>query len=347
MATVLLVRHGETTWNRSGRVQGWAPTPLTERGHEQAAALGAHLASTVDVDRLVSSDLRRAQETARYIARETESELTTDAASDMGLCSGTPLAIGMLDSAAELVGVGATEISVALVRLGTAGGVMTLTPRPAWRAGCMLYPHPVRPLWYYQAGTNAATTSLEWALSLFGIDTAGDAYALLDAEVASVAPGAEGMLFHPYLRGERAPYWSSRIRGGFSGVTIRHSRPAFLRSVLEGVAYSMRDCTSLLDWNSVTDIRVCGGGAKSTAWCQIMADVLALPVRQVTFQDASALGAALAAVAGCTDTDLAQLAHDAGLDSRLFEPERDNVATYEEGFRRYKEIAQQYLRTFS
>ncbi|WP_142857424.1 histidine phosphatase family protein [Salinigranum halophilum] len=80
MATVLLVRHGETTWNRSGRVQGWAPTPLTERGHEQAAALGAHLASTVDVDRLVSSDLRRAQETARYVARETESELTTDAA---------------------------------------------------------------------------------------------------------------------------------------------------------------------------------------------------------------------------------------------------------------------------
>jgi probable phosphoglycerate mutase len=80
MATVLLVRHGETTWNRSGRVQGWAPTSLTTRGREQAAALGAHLASTIDVDRLVSSDLRRAQETARSVAREVGVEPTTDAA---------------------------------------------------------------------------------------------------------------------------------------------------------------------------------------------------------------------------------------------------------------------------
>jgi probable phosphoglycerate mutase len=79
MATVLLARHGETTWNRSGRVQGWAPTPLTERGHDQAAALGAALASTADVDRLVSSDLRRAVETARHVARATGVDPETDA----------------------------------------------------------------------------------------------------------------------------------------------------------------------------------------------------------------------------------------------------------------------------
>jgi probable phosphoglycerate mutase len=80
MATVLLARHGETTWNRSGRVQGWAPTPLTERGHEQAAALGKYLASTYDLDRLVSSDLRRAQETARYVAREAGADPISDPA---------------------------------------------------------------------------------------------------------------------------------------------------------------------------------------------------------------------------------------------------------------------------
>ncbi|WP_318567812.1 histidine phosphatase family protein [Salinigranum marinum] len=78
MATVLLARHGETTWNRSGRVQGWAPTPLTDRGHDQAAALGAALASTADVGRLVSSDLRRAVETARHVARATGVDLETD-----------------------------------------------------------------------------------------------------------------------------------------------------------------------------------------------------------------------------------------------------------------------------
>lgn len=78
MATVLLVRHGETTWNRERRVQGWAPTPLTERGHEQAAAVAAHVAAEYDVDRLVASDLRRAKETAREVVRATGAPLALD-----------------------------------------------------------------------------------------------------------------------------------------------------------------------------------------------------------------------------------------------------------------------------
>jgi probable phosphoglycerate mutase len=95
MATVLLARHGETTWNRSGHVQGWAPTRLTERGHDQAAALGAHLASAHDVDRLVTSDLRRAQETARHVARETGCEPVADRAwreRDFGSLQGLSIA---------------------------------------------------------------------------------------------------------------------------------------------------------------------------------------------------------------------------------------------------------------
>jgi probable phosphoglycerate mutase len=95
MATVLLARHGETTWNRSGRVQGWAPTPLTERGHDQAAALGTHLAAAHDVARLVSSDLRRAQETARHVARETGVEPRFDRAwreRDFGCLQGLSVA---------------------------------------------------------------------------------------------------------------------------------------------------------------------------------------------------------------------------------------------------------------
>jgi probable phosphoglycerate mutase len=96
MATVILARHGETTWNRDGRVQGWAPTPLTDRGHEQAAALGTHLAATHDVDRVVSSDLRRARETARYVARETGLEPTADPAwreRDFGCLQGLPSSV--------------------------------------------------------------------------------------------------------------------------------------------------------------------------------------------------------------------------------------------------------------
>ncbi|MCK9357405.1 MAG: FGGY family carbohydrate kinase [Dehalococcoidia bacterium] len=272
-------------------------------------------------------------------------ELTPAAASDLGLPLRVPVVIGMLDSAAELVGVGATEPSVAVIRLGTAGGVMTLTDGPKWRRGCMLYPHPVRPQWYYQAGTNAATISLQWVMSLLGMSTDGG-YSELDGFVAQVPPGANGLLFHPYLIGERAPYWSSRIRGGFSGVTINHGRAAFLRAVQEGVAYSLRDCTSLLDWDGVSDIRLCGGGARSASWCRIIADVLGLPVHQMRQQDASALGAALAAVAGCTRADLRKLAQAGVTESVRIEPDPMNRDVYDSGYRKYRALADQYLKTF-
>ena len=273
--------------------------------------------------------------------------LTSAAASDIGLPQGVPVVIGMLDSAAELIGVGATVPSVAVIRLGTAGGVMTLTGSPEWRNGCMLYPHPVRPLWYYQAGTNAATSSLQWILNLLGISPDAG-YSELDSLVAQVPAGADGLLFHPYLLGERAPYWSSRIRGGFSGLTINHGRAAFLRSVQEGVAYSLRDCTSLLDWDAVSDIRICGGGAKSASWCRIIADVLGLPVDQMQQQDASALGAALVAVAGCEQADLSRVAQagaGAGTSVRI-EPDPKNRDVYDSGYRKYRALADQYLKTF-
>jgi len=272
-------------------------------------------------------------------------ELTPVAAFDLGLLSRVPVVIGMLDSAAELVGVGATDPSVAVIRLGTAGGAMTLTPGPKWRRGCMLYPRPVRPQWYYQAGTNAATISLQWFMSLLGM-TPDAGYSELDSLVAQVPPGADGVLFHPYLIGERAPYWSSRIRGGFSGVTINHGRAAFLRAVQEGVAYSLRDCTSLLDWDGVADIRLCGGGARSASWCRIIADVLGLPVHQMRQQDASALGAALAAVAGCTQADLRELAQTGVRASLRIEPDPANRDAYDAGYRKYRALADQYLKTF-
>jgi len=273
--------------------------------------------------------------------------LTREAARDLGLRQGVPVVSGMLDSAAELIGVGATGPSVGVIRLGSAGGVMTISWRPEWRKGCMLYPHPIQPLWYHQAGTNAATTSLKWAVRLFGIDRAGAPYSELDRLVGEVPAGADGLLFHPYLLGERAPFWNSYIRGGFSGVTMDHDRPSFLRAVLEGVAYSLRDCTVLLEWNAVSDIRICGGGAASRTWCQIIADVLGLPVCQMRLRDASAIGAALAAVAGCSGRELAEIAQARVKDSSRIEPDMENHETYNSAFQRYREVAEQYLRIFS
>ena len=271
--------------------------------------------------------------------------LTSRAARDMGLPRGTIVVMGTLDSAAELIGVGATDPSIAVIRLGTAGGVMTLTSVPSWRQGCMLYPHPIEPLWYYQAGTNAATVSLQWALRLLGMSTEAG-YEELDSLVAAVPSGADGLLFHPYLLGERAPYWSSRIRGGFSGATMGHGRGAFLRAVQEGVAYSLRDCAALLDWDAVNDIRLCGGGARSASWCRIIADVLGLPVVQMQLQDASAFGAALIALAGWGGVSLKEAASIVASEPIRFLPDPANREVYDDGYRRYRALADSYRRIY-
>ncbi len=322
----------------------------SERASDHSSAVSSLMVDTVtldwDHDLLNYAGLTRDVLPDIHPSTAVVGGLSFEAALDTGLQQGVPVIAGMLDSAAELIGVGATNPSIAVIRLGTAGGVMTLIPRPNWRKGCMLYPHPVRPQWYYQAGTNAATASFQWALRLFGVDSDKLDYDALDDIVARVPAGSDGLLFHPYLLGERAPYWSSRIRGGFSGAMMDHDRSSFLRAVQEGVAYSLRDCTGLLDWDGVSDVRVCGGGAKSRTWCDIIADVLELPVYQMQLLDASAFGAALAAVAGCTQRNLGELASSAAIESARIDPRSANRDIYESGYRRYTEIAVQYLQTF-
>jgi xylulokinase len=129
-------------------------------------------------------------------------------------------------------------------------------------------------------------------------------------------------------------------------LTIEHGRPPFLRAVLEGVAYSLRDCTSLLAWLGVTEVRLCGGGATSGTWSRVIADVLALPLQQMQVLDASAPGAAIVAQAGCAGTDLFHSAQHAGAREVHMEPDGHNHELYSVRFRQYREIAGQYLRTF-
>lgn len=275
--------------------------------------------------------------------------LTAQAAGDLGLSENTRVVVGVLDSAAEFVGVGALDPSVGVIRLGTAGGVMTIVPGPEWREGCLLYPHPTKPYWYHQAGTNSATTSLAWAREVFGLDDQNWSYEELDGLAEEAQPGCDGLVFHPYLLGERAPYWSRAIRGGFSGATINHGRAAFYRAILEGVAYSLRDCTTLVDWSRTREVRICGGGVRSLLWCRIIADVVGLPVNRVRETDASALGAALLAIAGCEGKELvgittgrSSIAHQ-----QRIEPNVNNHRVYEDNYSYYREIAGQYLRIYS
>lgn len=274
--------------------------------------------------------------------------LTAQAATDLGLPQTVTVVAGVLDSAAELVGVGALDPSIAVIRLGTAGGVMTIREGPEWREGCLLYPHPVRPYWYHQAGTNSATTSVEWAKGVLGLEGEHWSYAELDRLVEAEPPGTGGLVFHPYLVGERAPHWSPSIRGGFSGATLQHGRAAFFRAVLEGVAFSLRDCTALVDWERTEQLRICGGGAKSRVWCQIIADVLGLPVDQMNSLEASAQGAALLAIAGCEGRSLSKISCGIGdgEQAQRIEPDEATRELYNSNYSQYRDIAAEYLRVY-
>jgi xylulokinase len=144
----------------------------------------------------------------------------------------------------------------------------------------------------------SAAGSLQWYRDTFAPDTAFDA---LVSEAADVPPGAEGLLFLPYLTGERTPYPDPLARGAWVGLTVRHKRAHVTRSVLEGVAFGIKDSFTLIQGaglGEITQVRISGGGAKSPLWQQIMADVLGVELVTVNTTEGAAFGAALLAGVG-------------------------------------------------
>jgi xylulokinase len=155
------------------------------------------------------------------------------------------------------------------------------------------------------SSTNTAAAAERWFRDTFCRDECREAdaqgtnvYALMHAMARDVPPGAEGLFFHPYLLGERSPYWDANLRASFVGATMRHGKGHFVRALLEGVAFSLRDCfRTILEMNlAVNEIRLIGGGAKSDLWAQIVADVFDKPIVRPAGCDASFGSALLAGV---------------------------------------------------
>lgn len=154
--------------------------------------------------------------------------------------------------------------------------------------------------------TNTAASAERWFRDAFcqheverAAHAGGNVYQQLHESAQHVPPGAEGLFFHPYLLGERSPYWDATLRGSFAGATMRHGKPHFVRALREGVAYSLRNCyRTILDMKlPVDEIRLIGGGAKSDLWTQFISAVFARPVVRPAGSDAS-FGAALLAGVG-------------------------------------------------
>lgn len=236
-------------------------------------------------------------------------EITPEVELLTGLPAGTPVAGGGADNACGAVGNGVVRSGLALVSIGTSGVVLAHTDSPQVdRSGPVprvhTFNHAVPGAWYLMGVTQGAGLSLRWVRDNLGLPeralerwTGLDAYELLAKEAGGVPAGSNGLLFLPYLQGERTPHLDAYARGGWIGLTASHDRRHLVRSVLEGVAFSLKDCFSILAEQGLAleQVRATGGGAKSLLWRQIIADVLNVELVTTSAQEGPAFGAALLA----------------------------------------------------
>lgn len=226
--------------------------------------------------------------------------ISQESASLTGLTAGTPVVGGGGDQAAQAVGVGAVKPGIIALTLGTSGVVFATTESPLVEPDGRLHAfcHAVPNKWHFMGVMLSAAGSLQWFRDTF---TPGTDFGELVGEAVGIPPGSEGLLFLPYLTGERTPHPDPLARGAFVGMTARHSRAHLLRSVLEGVAFGLKDSFRLIQeagLGKIEQVRISGGGARSDLWRQILADVFETELVTVNTTEGAAFGAALLASVG-------------------------------------------------
>ena len=241
---------------------------------------------------------------------------------------------GAGDQAAAALGVGIAAPGPVSVVLGTSGVVFTALPSyaPDAQARVHTFCHAVPGTWHAMGVMLSAAGSAAWLRHALGAPLGQ-----LDAEAEAWEPGAEGLLFAPYLAGERTPYPDPDARGAFTGLSLRHDRGALWRAMLEGVAFGLRDSLELLrELGARPEIgRVSGGGAKSEVWLRIVASVLQLPLERMETEEGSAFGAAL--LAGVREGTFAD-ADEAVARCVRSRSRVDPVWDYEEQYRRFRSL---------
>ncbi|HYO87947.1 MAG TPA: xylulokinase [Candidatus Limnocylindrales bacterium] len=227
------------------------------------------------------------------------SVVTAEGAAETGLKAGTPVVGGGGDQAAGAVGVGAVEEGIFSLAVGTSGVVFAPLGHYSYEPDGRLHAfcHAGPGLWHFMGVMLSAAGSLQWYRDTLAPSTSFDD---LLAPAAAVPPGSDGLLFLPYLTGERTPHPDPLARGAFVGLTARHTMAHMTRAVLEGVAFGLKDSFELIRAGGVTasEVRASGGGAKSPLWRQILADVFDAPLSTASTTEGAAYGGAVLAAVG-------------------------------------------------
>jgi xylulokinase len=275
-------------------------------------------------------------------------EVTTQAAEATGLRAGTPVMVGTVDGSAAALEAGAVEAGIAAEMTGTSTVVLMPHDSAVTDPALIAMPHAVPGLHLLLGATVSSGASLRWFRDQFAADevrqakqTGADAFDLLTKQAAGIAAGCGGVMFLPYMMGERSPLWHSQARGVFFGLSLATPRAALVRAILEGTSFALRHNVEVAQAAGmrVDEIRSIGGGARSALWCQIKADVLGIPVALPEAQVGAPFGDALLVGLGLgLFPDLRSAARDLIRVQRRYEPDPARHALYTEMYGLFRDL---------
>ncbi|MBZ0302399.1 MAG: xylulokinase, partial [Anaerolineae bacterium] len=271
------------------------------------------------------------------------------AAALTGLKAGTPVVGGGGDQGAGAVGVGAVKPGIISLVVGTSGVVFAPLGHYAYEPEGRLHAfcHAVPGMWHFMGVMLSAAGSLQWFRDALA---PGESFDQLLAPAASITPGSDGLLFLPYLSGERTPHPDPLARGAFVGLTVRHTRDHMARAVLEGVAFGLKDGFNLIAQAGLPEkieVRVSGGGARSALWKQILADVLGATLVSTNSTEGAAYGAALLAAVGANVYPNVVAACEATIKTSDAVMPGENQAAYEKPYHLYADLYPALKETFA
>jgi xylulokinase len=271
---------------------------------------------------------------------EISGSVSRAAAEATGLEPGTPVAGGGGDQAASAVGNGIVEPGIVSDTLGTSGVVFAHMEKAAYdpQGRVHTFCHAVRGKWHVMGVTQGAGLSFQWFRNQLA---PGADYDALTAEASGAPAGSNGLYWLPYLMGERTPHLDAAARGGWIGITARHTRADLIRSLLEGVTYSQKDCLDIVEGLGVpvASVRASGGGAKSPFWRQLLADIFGKRVVVLETQEGSAYGAALLALVGTgAYSSVPEVCRAAIRELDSVNPRAESAAVYQRGHQVFQSL---------
>lgn len=270
-------------------------------------------------------------------------DILPDIQSKLGIKNKVKVYAGAADNAASAVGSGITTKDKGMISIGTSGVVLANKVNLTGNEDGKLHTfnHAIPGSYYSMGVTLAAGKSLDWLKTTFGSNMTFDEF--LEG-IENVSPGSEGLMFTPYIQGERTPYNDSSIRASFVGIDISHDLPCFTRAVLEGITFSLKDSLEIIDKEAGEDVSQLvsvGGGAKNKIWLQMQADILNKKIITLEIENGPSTGAAMIAAVGLGYYEnFGECANKFVNYKEAYQPNPENVEVYKKYYLVYKTIYQ-------